>query len=132
MIIQRVAYLMYESDVIHLDQVADGFPHEIDREICLSTLGTDKFVSWDQVGTNYRITMQDDSFFSSPAPVERDMSSHPLWEPLLGREVVVREAGIDDSALEIRGNSFSIFCCPYERRWGADVLHISRCLPPAA
>jgi hypothetical protein len=118
MILQRVEYLLFESDAVVLDVASSGQPHEIDREVRLDFADMAScFVSWCSQPLQYCVGLSDRSFFSSPAPLQVDGSAFPAWASLVGRSVDLAFVDDERQTLRVTGATVAVLL---ESREGND------------
>jgi hypothetical protein len=132
MILKRIQYEMFESDADWLDHHLDTPFHEIDGQIRLDLVGSERplFISWNQVEVMFEIATGPESLFSKSLPVVRDMSSNKIWRDLIGKDISWEHLGKHRQVLRITDGSSSVYCCSREgERWQMDVVHVTRQRP---
>jgi hypothetical protein len=129
--LQRVHYELRGADLQLLESRAWAVPHELHGQVRLEFSDASAiYVSAIPRRDGYCAHYRGASHFADPLPLQRDVSDHPLWIPLIRSSVHL--AVLDDyrQVIAIRSLTRCVYCCSWEAgSWGADQLTVCRSLP---
>ncbi len=133
--LRRVWYEINQADLDALESRAWSVPHEIAGQLRLEFDDADAaYISAIQHLDAFCADYRGASYFASPLPHEREISSHPLWTPLIGSSIDLAFLDASRQVVTIRSPSQRVYCCSWQAgSWEADQLVVCRSLPrPAA
>jgi hypothetical protein len=137
-ILRKVVYALFLSDLAALVDLTFGRDHEIDREICLTfDDGTVRFVSWCAAHHSlkllgdgmpaYCVGVAEASYFVGPTQLLADVSETEFWSPLIGTDTPLEFDRDDHQLLRIGVSPSAVFVASYEKEWwGTDTLRVSK------
>ena len=103
LLLTRVIYDLFESDIASLDEPESETAHTIDRQIRLEFSDSSiRHLSWSSDPVQYCIGVQEQPFFVSGDNVTRDFSAHPLWRSVVGHVLDLVVIDPDHQVVEVR------------------------------
>ena len=133
--LQRVCYELSESDLQLLESRSWAVPHELHGQVRFEFFDVSAiYVSVIQCCNSFCAHFRGASHFANPLPLQRDVSDHPLWTPLIGSSINLDVQDEFRQIIAVRSPTRCVYCCACEAgSWEADQLTICRSLPrPAA
>lgn len=106
--LQQVAYRLFEREVGQ-DWVEEARWHQLDGEVMLVGASGAEFITWCSEPAQYSIGRSSSSSFTPEILRNVDLSSHPIWRALIGREVSMRFVDEMHQVLQIEGAEHSVF-----------------------
>jgi hypothetical protein len=117
MLLQRVVYELFEFEVeVGISRHAAG-DVELYRQVRLEGAdGVRWYISWawGHGQPDYFLDFGVESFFTAPPEAELDVSSSPLWQPLIGRTVAMAYRDKSWQVIEVRSRDTVVFCCSFQ------------------
>jgi hypothetical protein len=132
MILGRVWYELFESEVRWLDRQTNSEYVELGRQVRLEMAdGSFLYIAWNDLpGNDFYVDFGAASFCVGAAEVTREASASPLWLPLVGRPIELVYRDKERQVLEIRSGKSVVYCCSFGRgHWHADILHVAGRVP---
>lgn len=88
MILQRVAYHVFEHELPGPWVTVSTAWHQLDGEVAL-TFSNDNtvFISWGNGPLQYSIEQKDSSFFNAGVLTAVEMTQHPYWLPFIEKDI---------------------------------------------
>ena len=133
--LRRVWYELYQADLDTLESRGWAVPHEIAGQLRLEFDDAEAaYISAIQHLNAFCADYRSASYLASPLPHEREISSHPLWTPLIGSSIDLAFLDASHQVVAIRSPMQRVYCCSWQAdSWEADQLVVCRSLPkPAA
>ena len=133
--LRRVWYEINQAGLDALESRAWSVPHEIAGQLRLEFNDADAaYISAIQHLDAFCADYRSASYFASPLPHEREISSHPLWTPLIGSSIDLAFLDASHQVVAIRSPMQRVYCCSWQAgSWAANQLVVCRSLPrPAA
>jgi hypothetical protein len=87
MMLTRVVYDLYESDLAFLEERWQQTSHELGREVRLEGLEGTTFVSWQERNGQFSVVHGTTQFFHGEPEARRDVSDSRLWRDAIGKRV---------------------------------------------
>ena len=133
--LRRVWYELYQAGLDALESRGWSVRHEIAGQLRLEFDDADAaYISAVQRLDSFCTDYGSRSHFVSRLPHEHEISSHPLWTPLIGSSINLAFLDASRQVVTIRSPSQRVYCCSWQAgSWEADQLVVCRSLPkPAA
>ena len=132
--LRRVWYELYQAGLDALESRGWSVPHEIAGQLRLEFDDADAaYISAVQRLDSFCTDYGSKSHFVSRLPHEREISSHPLWTPLIGSSIDLAFLDASHQVVTIRSPSQRVYCCSWQAgSWEADQLVVCRSLPKSA
>lgn len=132
MILQRIAYHVFEHELTGLWAAERTAWHHLDGEVAL-TLSDDKrvFISWGNGPLQFSIEQKGSSFFNAGGLSAIEMTQHPYWRPFIGREVSMNYFNDDHQVLVLASGKENLFLSSQydDGTFCGDCVRVSRANP---
>ena len=128
MILASIHYQLFPGEAEALEADAECTWHHIEGELRFEfTDGPPQFVSWGDGPVLYAVEVREESFFDEYMLASLDMSDHPYWCELIGRDVYFDYADPEHQVLKIVSPAGALFLSSQyvDGRFQGDSLRIS-------
>ena len=110
MLLQQVTYHVFEHEISEPWVTEGASWHQTDGQIVL-TFRDEKpiFLSWSSDLVQYNMAQRDHSFFNEGSLTEVDMTQHPCWLQLVGKEIELKFVDTEHQVLVVSNDEASVF-----------------------
>ncbi len=132
--LRNVSYELYQAHFEALESRSWAAPHDVGGQIRLEFHDANGIcISVVEHPEGFSAGYQVGGYFVAPLPHKRDVSTLPLWTPLIGSTIDLEFLDSSRQIVAIRSPTQRVYCCSWkDASWEADQLYVCRSLPRPA